>query len=54
MTGHAGAPISNPSPEQLAPALESLRKGEGGSPSVAPDASPAVAMPSAEQAHSEP
>ena len=54
MTGHAGALVSNPSPEQIAPALESLRKGEGGSPAAAPAASPAAAMPSAEQTHSEP
>jgi hypothetical protein len=53
MTGHAGAPTSNPSPEQLAPALESLRKGEGSSP-AAPAASPAETMPSAQQVQGEP
>lgn len=53
MTSHAGAFASNPSAEQLAPALESLRKGEGGSPAT-PAAEPAETMPSAQQVQGEP
>jgi hypothetical protein len=52
MTGHAGPVVSNPSAEQLAPALDSLRKGEATAPPTpaAPPAPAAESMPSAEQA----
>ena len=49
MTGHAGPVVSNPSAEQLAPALESLRKGEATAPPTH-TAPAAESMPSAEQA----